>query len=312
MRNLYLILMLTLPLGYAAESIADLEARLENKDQAEAVIKTLQANPKPESPEWNMLLARACMMTNNHKEGIPVARKALELNADSPQAHYVLAMNLSNKMQASPMTWMTGKKEYLNLMKRAIELDVNYLDPYYGIIGFHSQAPSFIGASKKTAMEWAQKMSAVDPVSGGMQVANVYKAQGKEDKQLETLQKLAADHGDNPRVTYNLGLLLVEAKRYDDALPLFDGKPDHLPSRYQSGKVRVLQGKELEQAIKLLDQYAAEVQPGTAVDASAALWRKGMALEQLKRVDEARTAYEQAVAANPDFKAAKKSLAKLK
>ncbi len=304
------LLLLAFSLTAIADDMDALRERLAR--EPEAVRQALLAEPREDDPQWNLLLADACRRSRDPENGIPAARKAVAQLPESAPAHYFLAANLSAKMQKAPMSWMTGKKEYLELLERALALDPNYQPTYYELIGFHTQAPAFIGASKKKAHEYADRLIAVDVEAGLLLKATVYAAQKDLDAQLATLQRAAREVDETPDITHAVGMALAGAERYREAVLWLDKHPDHLLSRYQAARARILGGFELEEAVRLLDGYLADAGADARPGPVAAWWRKGNALEGLGDREAARAAYEQALVLDPEYEEALKSLAALK
>jgi CubicO group peptidase (beta-lactamase class C family) len=89
-----------------------------------------------------------------------------------------------------------------------------------------------------------------------------------------------------------------------------DSEP-HLPSLYQAARSRLLGEFEQEKAIEVLDRYIKLAGKKTQPSIAAALWRKGMAYEQLGKKERAVACYERSLEKDPGFKQAKEALEKI-
>ena len=83
-------------------------------------------------------------------------------------------------------------------------------------------------------------------------------------------------------------------------------------SLYAQARMRIRNEFEPERAVVLLDEFIAGEPEGDTVPSVAhACWRKGNALEQLGRNEDAREAYGESLRREPDLKLAEKALADL-
>ncbi len=117
-----------------------------------------------------------------------------------------------------------------------------------------------------------------------------------------------------------IGILLQQNNQFKEADAQFaqivdnDDQDLALGALYQRGRSRVLGEYELEEAILMFENYITKlVEPSPRMASkAAALWRIGMAQEQLGHRDKARASYRAALKREPDFKEAKQSLKRLK
>jgi len=306
----WILVLMSLCLSVLGGDLDALRDRLGN--EPEAVQQALLADPDETDGHWNLILAQACRETGDYETGIPAARRAVEQLPESAPARVALALNLSAKMQKNPMSWMMGKKEYLALLEQAIEIDPAHGPAYMALVGFHTEAPSIIGASKTKALEYARSLAEHDLEGGLLLEARVHDARNDFEAGLETLMRAAREVGEKPSITAQIGMALVGEERYREAIVWLDKHPDHMPSVYQAARTRIIGDFALEEAVRLMDHFLDHEETDAAPSHAAAWWRKGNALEALDRVDAARAAYERALELEPDMKEARKSLAKLK
>lgn len=112
-----------------------------------------------------------------------------------------------------------------------------------------------------------------------------------------------------------LGNICAEDKRLDAAdaeyVAARGGEKDEVYYRslYGQARIRIQNEFEPERAIELLDEFiAGEPDSGNMQSVAHACWRKGKALEQLGRNQDARDAYEESLRREPSLKLAEQAL----
>ncbi len=268
-----------------------------------------------EPGKLHMQMSELLEKMGDNDASVEQAKKALGFLDDQAPAHYRLAAALRSKMTKNPMSWMTGKGEYLQHLERAIELDNTFLPAYQEIVGFHLNAPAMIGASKDQAQAFAEKLAVLQPKQGNLLVAQVMQKKGEGDKAIELLKTLHADMPDAPDVNHSLGDLLYSQKRYSEAYVYFDkniqGTTPKMKSMYQAARARISGEVDMETAISILNRYIELAGPDQSPTAADAHWRKGDAYVLLKKTEQARASFNQALALDAGHNQAKESLAKL-
>ena len=126
----------------------------------------------------------------------------------------------------------------------------------------------------------------------------------------------AASYPESLSVRYALGLFFVHGEKYEEAFAVFDSilaaRPDELNARYQIGRTGALSGMRLDRAEQAMKEFLAAPPHENTPRPAGAHWRLGMIYEQQGRKDLAAEEYEKALAIDPGFADAKKSLPKLK
>jgi len=275
-----------------------------------------QLETMEDDPQLWLLLSELCLKLDDEKAAIDYGRKAVEALPDNPQAKFHLAMGLQRKMSKNPMLWTTGKAEYLGLLKDARTLDPNYVPAYLGAIGFYSGAPAFVGGSKDKAHQLADELILKVPVQGRLAKMDLYAGDKDWESAGKIIQQLTADHPDRADLRFRYGRLLQDKGDYRAAdrqfASILEDEAWGSKALYQSARSRILGEFEPGTAIDQLDRYIAGFQPGDEPDQAAAWWRRGMALQQLDRLDEAGASFEKALAINPEMEEARQSLQALK
>lgn len=115
---------------------------------------------------------------------------------------------------------------------------------------------------------------------------------------------------------FQLGFSLEMRGKLREAVTVFSenltGENPHLPTLYQSARSKIVGKFEQEKAIAELDRYIKLAKKDTQPSAAAAYWRKGVAFEQLGKIEEAIRCHETSLKLDPKFPQAKQDLDRLK
>lgn len=293
-------------LGWNTTMALFAQATSSESDQA-ALLAQAKAGTADEAAMRHLL--EASLKLDDLDTAIAWGRKAVDAHPDNPWLKIHLADALQRNMNRNPMTWMTGKGEYIELLEAAIALNPKLPEPYYFLNGFYLNAPGFVGGSVEKALDVAQRLRQHDEIEGGLALAQVYVAQEEEQAWRGTYLSLLKKSSD-PDIHYQFGMALQGIQAYGEALMQFSkaADQDHLESLYQSGRTRVLGAFQWQQAIDDFDRFLERAEGSGHPLTAGAWWRKGQAYEALNQLDQARTCFEKAVHLRPDMKQAKKDL----
>ncbi|MFQ5750442.1 MAG: tetratricopeptide repeat protein [bacterium] len=125
-----------------------------------------------------------------------------------------------------------------------------------------------------------------------------------------------ADFPENINLRFGLGYFYQRHEKYPEAFEVFEqmvqDSSNNLSALYQIGRTGALSGKNLVRAEECMKMYLQQ-EPGKNMPSlAAAHWRLGMIYEHKKQKELARQEYQTALKLDPEFKAAKKALKKLK
>lgn len=113
-----------------------------------------------------------------------------------------------------------------------------------------------------------------------------------------------------------LGFQFQEKKNYEMAFKNFESfvedHPDYYPAFYQIGRTAVFSGTNLDRGIACLNKYLQHEPEDGQPTLPNAHWRLGLIYEHKGDKESAQKAYEAALKIEPDYKAAKDALEKLK
>jgi CubicO group peptidase (beta-lactamase class C family) len=114
---------------------------------------------------------------------------------------------------------------------------------------------------------------------------------------------------------FKRGMYLQSRESWARAIALFESnitdESPHLPSLYQSARTRLLGEFDQKNAIALLDRYIALADETARPSVAAAWWRKGVAYEQMGKIDEAIACHEKSLELDKGFEFAAEALEKL-
>ncbi|HEY2953990.1 MAG TPA: tetratricopeptide repeat protein [Candidatus Eisenbacteria bacterium] len=285
-------------------------------DEARAAL-TPAATAKPANPTAVFYLGRVALVTSDYKEAERWFETAVGLDGGNSAYHMWLGRAYGSRAQR------TGKLSQMSLagktrteFERAAALDPENLDARDGLIQYYLAAPGFMGGSVEKARAQAEEIRKRDRLRGALAFAAIAQDQHDPAGAEREYRSAAAAFPESLSVRYALGLFFARGERYDEAFAVFDSilaaRPGEANALYQIGRTGALSGRRLERAEQALKDYIAAPPRENAPRPAAAHWRLGMVYEKEGRKDLAREEYGKALALEPEFAEAKKSMAKLK
>ena len=203
--------------------------------------------------------------------------------------------------------------------ERAAELDPALLDARDGLIDFYLRAPGFMGGSVEKAREQQRLIAERDPMLGHLAAVKIAWHQKDTVATEKALRAAGAAQPDSALPIIRLGQFQQQWGRTEAAFATYDGfavkHPNDVGIRFQTARLAAISGQQLPRGEKLLRDLltAPDWEAGPSRPNKAAVhFRLGMVLEKSGRKDEARAAYETAIALNPNLQLAKDALKALK
>lgn len=199
--------------------------------------------------------------------------------------------------------------------ERAVELDPDLLDARDGLITFYLQAPSIAGGDVNKAREQQREIARRDAVRGHVAAANIA-WHGRDTVATErSLRAAMAAAPDSALPVMSLGTRLNSWGRPADAFAAYDAflqrHPQNIPVRFQYGRLAAVSGQNLAAGERHLRAIiaVAEWPEGNFVPSKAAAHaRLGDVLRQQGKRDDARAAYNAALALDANLQSAKDGL----
>lgn len=196
--------------------------------------------------------------------------------------------------------------------ERAVELDPDLLDAREGVLQFHLFAPAVMGGDKAEARRQQREIARRDPVRGHVAAANIAWSNRDTATTERELRAAIALQPDSLTATTTLASRLVSWKRPTEAFALWDRvlarQPQSVLARYQYGRIAAITGSNLPQAERHLRAILAiDTWPESnwSLNKATAHARLGDVLRQQGKRDEARVAYDRALALDPNSQVAK-------
>lgn len=234
----------------------------------------------------------------------------------------------------------------------ALAIDPKNYEALHSYMQYYLEAPGMAGGSKSKAREMAERIAAIDPAKGARARIEIAWQEKQLDHLVELYQKAVAADADSydnvvamaslyaaqkwrdlpkaeeyalrsikidPRRGLGYGILaqvralneqwsqldqvLVEAER---------AAPDNLVYYFRAGRVLVASGKDNLRAERYFRKYLTQAPEGNMPSLAEAHWQLGLALEKQGRRQDAIVEVEAAVKMEPQLKAAKEDLKRMK
>lgn len=199
--------------------------------------------------------------------------------------------------------------------ERAVELDPDLLDARDGLIQFYLQAPAVMGGSEAKAREQQREIARRSPTRGHMAMANIA-WHARDTVATERALRAAAEAlPDSAGPALSLAIRQHGWGRTSQAFATIEGflarHPQHPGARYQYGRLAAVSGRNLPEGERHLRALIADTgwEPGNYAPSRAATHaRLGDILRRQGKRDEARAAYQFALALDKDLQIAKDGL----
>jgi len=283
----------------------------------EKLVEILEASER--DGEACILLSDVTRELKEVEAAVDYGLKAVGLLPDSAEAHLAYARALGAELTrhmgsaAGMFRAMKGVGIFKEELKRVIELDPDDTEARMMLM-LTNLAPRPIGNIDR-ALELAGEIEARDPAQGKQLLAICCKRKKETERAVELCLAGIADYPEEMGFHTTLAGIYVEQERFDEADVHFDaarqGEKDEVYYRslYHQGLMRVNHRFDQARAVKLFDEFIAGKPYGGGVPSVAyACVRKGNALEQLNRIEEARKAYQHSLRLEPGFELAEKAL----
>ncbi len=272
--------------------------------------------------EAQKITIRDALKSKDWDTALDLAEDLVDDHPTSSVAHYLLASAIRIKMQeVSQVRAMFSLGDYKEALAKSIELDPQNIDARTEEIGFYLFAPGVAGGDKDFAAERIIELKTVNLFSGLQMEAQLAAVNEDTDKRLQLLQQMVELEPGNPQALMQLGGLMVQLKRFEQAEDSFikiTGEEDPtwpLAAQYQRAKWRILAKQESDLAIELLRSYQQQL-PNIESEVNlpslaAALWREALAFENKGDEKSAIALLKKSLSADGEFEPAEDDLDRL-
>ncbi len=293
---------------------------IKRKEFAAAKIRLLKVIEESDRDgEACILLSNVSQELKDVEAALDYGLKATKLLPDSAEAHLcyakALGLQMFSNMQSiggmlSAMSTMGHFKEELD---RVIELNPEDTEARTMLV-FSNMAPRPFG-NIDTAIELSRAIELHDPVRGKQLLATCYNRKKETEQAIALLLEGIEEYPEEYSFHVALADIYSEEKRFGAADTEYEaarrGEKSEVYYRSLYGQARMRIQNEFEpgRAVELLDEFIADEPAGDNVQSMAhACWRRGNALEQLGRKQDARKAYEASLRREPGLKLAETAL----
>lgn len=264
-----------------------------------------------------ILLSETCRELGQLDEAVDYGLKAVELLPDVGRAHHRYAKALAEQMMRgeNKLAAMLLLPRWKEELATAIELDPGNVDARLEQLTFYTYMPGVIGGDLDRAIELSAELEEYEPARGKLWMALAY--QRKEDlaRATELCEEGMAAFPEDGMFACTLGGIRADEGRFEDADAAFEqarqaGRGEAFyRTLVAQADMHVEHELDRAKALELYDEYLAyhpdiPLMPPNAM----VLYKKGQALEQLGRTDDARQAYQASLASEPQFTPAKDAL----
>lgn len=301
----------------------EVQALIKEKQFAAANVLLLRIiDESDRDGEACILLCDVSRELKNLEVSVDYGLKAIELLPTSAEAHLSYAKALGAQL-ADDMQSIGGMLRAVKNLKlltaelnRVVELNPQDIEARTMLV-FTNLAPKPMGDIDR-AIEICKEIEARDPATGKQLLAMCYYRKKNTDRAITLLLAGIEEHPEEYSFHVTLADIYAEEKRFDSADREYEaarsgekGKA-YYRSLYGQARMRIQNQFEPARAVELLDEFIAdEPETDTMQTVAHACWRKGNALEQLGRKQDARQAYEESLRRDPSLDLAKKSIASL-
>ncbi len=249
--------------------------------------------------------------------------KAVKLLPDNAEAHLsyakALGAQIFNDMQSisGMFSAMTRLGLFRTELHRVIELNPEDTEARTMLV-FYNLAPKPMGDIDR-AIEVCREIERRDPISGKQLLAVCYHKKKEVERAITLLLAGIEEYPEEHSFHLALANIYAEEKHFEAADAEYEAARGgekgevYYRSLYDQARMRIQNEFEPARAVELLDEFiAAEPNGDTVQSVAHACWRKGNALEQLGRSQDAQEAYEESLRREPGLKLADKALDDLK
>jgi len=249
--------------------------------EAQAAFEAVLARD-PRSLEAAYQLGVLALRRGEPEAAVRHLETALALAPDAARTHHNLghAYGLS-AARASLFSKLGLARKCLASYQRAVALAPAHVEYRMSLIGYYQNAPAVAGGGSDKALAAAEELRGLDPVRGSLTVIGVH---------VSTKQWSAA---------------------FAELARLREQSPGLREADYQFGRLAALSDLHTEEGIASLRRFlAAPPVPGDTPKAQAC-FSLGMLLEKTGQREAARTAYGDALAADPNHRLSREAVARL-
>jgi tetratricopeptide (TPR) repeat protein len=280
---------------------------------------------RPDNADAQCALALAYGVVAEDPDGweraVDAAERCVDLEPNVAEHQYILGVSSVELAGAKGGMGALGPaKRGKAALEKAIEIDPEHVPARLQLFYYLWQAPGIAGGSDRKAKRQAEEIELRDPVTGVHARWLLAAEKAKDDERVEffdTALPLAGTPADS--LGFAMSVATGAAASVDsDALAerliarLYAAHPEDLRARYYRARQWTLQGRNLEEAAAIFEDYIAQEElPPRAPSVAGARWRLGLVYEKRGLKSEALEQYRTAAELLPNWEQPRKDVERL-
>lgn len=318
MKVLLLALALVAMVAWPHKGLADARALFDAGDfgPAEAAARR-ELGVRPGNLTALLVLGQTLLTLDRTAEAVQTLAQATRVHPHSGEAHYRLGQALALRVAESG-TWrrIFMADDIGDAFARAVVLEPGNAEYRWAWFEFCRQAPAMVGGGQQKARAQAQALAGIDPARGHRARAALLLQDGAiAEAERELHAAIAAGAGEADH-RYALGYFYQQHERWDEAFATFEDIARRFPAEveasFQTGRTAAMSGQRLDQGMAALERYLRYKPKAGEPPLAWAHYRLGRIHELRHDRVAAASAYEAALALNPQFTDARAALAALR
>jgi tetratricopeptide (TPR) repeat protein len=292
----------------------------EASDYSKAVSVLLEAAlMDPKNGEIQLLLAKSFLELQEYDEAIKSGEKAVGIDPQNSIYHEWLGKAYGEKADhiSWPLTRMSLGKKAGKEFQAAVDLDGKNYSARQALIEFDCSAPGIVGGGEEKAQPHIQELLAMDAAEGHYAAGNCRRQKNDFTIADEEFTKSLENQPKSTNLIYDIGDYAVKRSQPERLMAVAEiGErvaPNDPRGKFYRGVGLVLKGEKLEEAERLLKEYAktAPKRNGYPNLAAAHAWL-GRLYESKNDIENARKEFENALQLDPKNKMAQEGLKRIK
>ena len=268
----------------------------------------------PQNPDEMLGAAKVAIHQNDGERAAELLEKAIAARPNSAELHYRLSQAYAEIADgAGPFKGMSMARKVLAALKRAVELDPNYMEARYDLASFYAMAPGLVGGNEEKALQQAAEVKRRDSFQGHRVYGRVYTAQKKLDLARAEYVNAVREELNSARAHTALATFLSSQDRnhrsaFDEIEKAIQLDPGYMPAWYRLGDVAVRSGSNYARGEEGLKKYLAYEPKDGEPQLADAHYQLGQIYEKQGRKADARQSYETSLRLRPNKKSVQGAL----
>jgi tetratricopeptide (TPR) repeat protein len=291
------------------------EELIEDKNVAE--LRKLLSTADKKAVETKYYTARLAMLEKKFSNASDNLEEIVEAKPNVVEYHYWLGMAYGQEaLVANFFKQGILAPKAKEQFEQTIALDPKHIEAMKGLVQFYMEAPSVMGGSIPKALEFGNKIKALDKVAGLLQIAAVYmEDDNKELAEKHFIEAYRTNSADF-QAAQGLGSFYLKTKQFTKAFTIYDEfikkNPKDLLAPYNYGKVASIAGVNLAKGEEYILNYIRNYKPNLNGPSQAgAMVRLGMLYEKKGSAEDAKKYYQAALKLEPSLKEAKEGMSRV-